>query len=122
MYGVILQDLHSDEFEFNPLLPADEDGLRERIDALAEWCIGFMQGVMHDGERRYLDSAGTLREAFDDILAMSRIDGASVGADASMQLFEIEQYLRVAVKVVFEELSPPVAAMSMSAATNQDAN
>ena len=128
MYGVILQDLHSDEFEFNPLLPADEDGLRERIDALAEWCIGFMQGVMHDGERRYLDSAGTLREAFDDILAMSRIDGASVGADAEKQLFEIEQYLRVAVKVVFEELSPPVAAVSesatssMSSTTNQDAN
>ena len=110
MYGLILRDLQSDGFEFDLLLPGDEFSESQKIDALADWCDGFIQGFFHDGEEDIetrLDGVPDwVRKSVNDIMEIIRISGAGSDEETERQLFDIEEYLRVAVRAIFEELNP----------------
>ncbi len=106
LYGLILRDLQSEGFAFTLLL-ADEAGVAQKIESLADWCGGFLQGFLHDGEARLQRAPAPVRESLDDILTISRVDAdPGAGEAAERQLVEIEEYLRVATQVIFEELNP----------------
>ena len=134
MYGLILRDLQCDGFAFDLLLAdgAADDGEPDnessaaneideidearRLESVADWCGGFIQGFFHDGAggKNPLDGISgtardTVRESVDDILEISRVevnlDARTAGEETQKQLVEIEQYLRVAVQVIFEELN-----------------
>lgn len=112
LYGLILRDLQSDGFEFSLLLPDGDhgNGQSSRIESLADWCGGFIQGFLHDGEHNLKDAPDPVREAVNDIMEISRVD-VDAGADegSERQMLEIEEYLRVAVQIIFEELNPAAA-------------
>ena len=96
--------LQGDEFEFGLLLPDDDTAIGERSSAIALWCQGFMIGLLYDGltvERLPDDTA----EAANDILSIAALED-SVDDDESSEraLTEIEEYLRVAVQLVYEEI------------------
>ncbi len=111
MYDLLLRALQTDGFEFTLLLPDEDGGDAHRLELLSEWCHGFLQGFVHDGEDQLASVAGPVREALDDILAISQIAlDAQPDADTERRLFEIEEYLRVAVQVIFEELNPNAGA------------
>lgn len=111
MYGLILRDLQSDDFAFTLLLPDECCDLARRIEALADWCGGFMQGFLHDGAGRQDGIPATVRESIDDIMEISRLDGdARADEQSERQLFELEEYLRVAARLIFEELNPAAPA------------
>ena len=113
LYGLILRDLQSDGFEFSPLLPDGLCGDAQSIESLADWCGGFVQGFLHDDAARLDRVPDAVRESVNDIMEISRVEvEARVEADADAfdeterQLVEIEEYLRVAIQVIFEELNP----------------
>ena len=128
LYGLILRDLQSDGFEFSPLLPdgACLDGTcsdAQSIESLADWCGGFVQGFLHDDAARLDGVPDAVRESVNDIMEISRVEvQARVEADADAdafdeterQLVEIEEYLRVAIQVIFEELNPRAASAGMA--------
>ncbi len=125
MYGLILRDLQSDGFGFNLLLADDGFSDAQRIESLADWCAGFIQGFLHDADgKTLLDGIPKrARESVNDIMEISRVDSDSDPAseENERQLVEIEEYLRVAVQVIFEELTPnrrqPAAAGTAVAGT-----
>ena len=113
LYGLILRDLQSDDFQFNLLLPDDSFSDDVRIESLADWCDGFVQGFFHDGlaDDEKDGVPERVRESINDIMEISRIDvnvdEAEDAEDAEAterQLVEIEEYLRVAIQVIFEEM------------------
>lgn len=113
LYDLILRDLQSDGFEFSPLLPDGDCGGAQSIESLADWCDGFVQGFLHDGADRLDGVPGAVRESVNDIMEISRVDvevDASAGEETERQLAEIEEYLRVAIRVIFEELNPHAGA------------
>lgn len=99
------------ELEFEPLLPADDRRLGERIEALALWCHGFVAGLADAGVA--LDAAGERRneqidEIVKDFLEISNVD-SRIEADgdideADFSYAELTEFVRVAVQIVFEEL------------------
>lgn len=119
LHEMIVRDLHADGFRFNLLLPGDPASPARKTAALADWCGGFLQGFLHDhdSEAPLADFPATVREAIDDITAISRADAPPPPGEAlERQLFEIEEYLRVATQLIFEELNPAPPAANHTAA------
>ncbi|MDD9823080.1 MAG: UPF0149 family protein [Gammaproteobacteria bacterium] len=115
LQALAARDLRADDFQFNLLLPHDDAGAAPKTAAVADWCGGFAQGFLHDGEAALATCPAVVREAFDDIMAISCADApppdSGNGGEAALrQLAEIEEYLRVAVQLIFEELNPPAGA------------
>ena len=124
LQAMAARDLRADDFQFNLLLPHDDAGAAPKTAAVADWCGGFAQGFLHDGEAALATCPAVVREAFDDIMAISCADapppntGDGDGGEAALrQLAEIEEYLRVAVQLIFEELNPPAGATTTAETT-----
>lgn len=118
MYAIIRRELCADGFDFNLLLPDTMSSRAQRVEAMSDWCDGFLQGFLHDADEDG-NAAGnefarwpeTVREAVRDVLTISRVGGdAGVGAsgngeEVDKQLAEIEEFLRVATQVIFDAIA-----------------
>lgn len=108
--------LTSPELTFAPLLPSDDAPLEEQVQALALWCHGFLGGLglssPGDAERRGGD--GAIAEILADFAEISRAglsdEEAAGRGQPDFALAEIQEYVRVSVQIVFEELERPRAA------------
>lgn len=107
-------DLLSDEMGFEPLLPGDAFPLAERVEALAEWCGGFLYGL---SSQRTLDIRGMSEEARETVRDFTQFTQAGFDAsgdpEAEENAFaEVVEYVRVGAQLLFLELRPrpPAAA------------
>ena len=99
--------LEGDQFDFKPFSPSDDCMLRERIDALADWCRGFVLGLMSGVAERINEYPGDVPELVRDIMAISEAE-VSQDDDPEGQeraLTEIEEYVRVAAQLIYDELN-----------------
>ena len=98
--------LLDDEFEFELFLPEDdESNLIERVDALRQWCKGFLFGI------GFANKATKFSQQTQEILK----DGAEItNLDADIELedeeaendfMELTEYLRAAVLALRDEFS-----------------
>lgn len=91
------------EFGFEPMLPV-EATLSERVDALAEWCRGFVYGLAAGG----LEDPGQLKgDAGEFVRDTLQIGEAQADAEAPEEaqerdLAEIVEYVRIGVQLVYE--------------------
>ena len=94
--------LASDEFEFDLFLPEDDASLIEQVEALKNWCRGFLFGV----------GSGTaasnwpkdVREILKDITEFTKLDANAEGEEDERAFVEITEYLRSAVLLLRDEL------------------
>lgn len=105
-----LEDLGDSELLFMPLLPDDEEDLAARVNALAEWCQGFLVGfgtAVRPEDVRLQDES--IRETLQDIVHVSQVDGGAQDNDESDEnaYAELYEFVRMAVIHLFEELAPP---------------
>jgi uncharacterized protein YgfB (UPF0149 family) len=104
------------ELEFAPLLPDDDAPLDEQVQALALWCQGFLSGVATTAPSAALNRAAgaPLGEILRDFAEISRAglseDEAAGLGQPDFALAEIQEYVRVSVQIVFEELGAERAA------------
>lgn len=95
---------------FQPLLPADEDALADRVDGLAQWCQGFNHGLfvaarIADAQAE-LDSGDTAEIMRDFAeLAQAVVDGDTDDPAGEAAYAELVEYVRVSVQLVYEELT-----------------
>ena len=99
LYTVTGEAMKDDEFSFNLLLPDDETALEHRVQALTEWCSGFLAGVAHAGSRRQNAWSSDAKEILEDIAAMSMaaITDEETEDESEGSYIEIVEYLRFAV-------------------------
>lgn len=94
---------------FTPLLPDDDSSRQRRTAALAQWCEGYLHGLVsqqHDDAIRTRLAADPIAGIITDLLAITQ---ATVGDDEpeddEAAYAEIVEYVRVAVQLVYEELA-----------------
>jgi uncharacterized protein YgfB (UPF0149 family) len=94
--------------QFEPLLPDDGAALDARTVALAQWCQGFLYGLGGGAIRDINALPGQVGEIVRDLAEITR-----AGADADdneeaneSAYVELVEFVRIAVQLVFEELSP----------------
>jgi uncharacterized protein YgfB (UPF0149 family) len=98
------------ELRFAPLLPSDDAPLEEQVQALALWCHGFLGGLgaSAPGVAKQPDADGSVPEILRDFAEISRAalsEDEAAGRDhPDFALAEIQEYVRVSVQIVFDEL------------------
>lgn len=91
------------EFGFEPMLPV-EATLSERVDALADWCRGFVYGLAAGGLRDPGALEGDAGEFLRDALEIgeAQADAEAPEEEQERDLAEIVEYVRVGVQLVYE--------------------
>jgi yecA family protein len=104
-----LEDLQASELIFTPLLPDDDAALNARVQALADWCQGFLVGfgtaVRPNDARLHEES---VKETLQDVVHVANVDPTAQENDdgdegAYAELFE---FVRMAAIHLFEEMAP----------------
>ena len=117
-----LSDLHQSTLEmmndatgeFKLLLMDDDDPLPERVEALAAWCQGFIYGLAAGGIKEGSELPEDTAELLKDMVEISRaghdVDDAGVEEsddnDDEVAYMEIQEYVRMGVLLIYEELQP----------------
>ena len=105
LYEQVSAQLHDREAGFALLLPDDDGDVVGRTEALAEWCRGFLLGLLHDHVLAVNELPGEAKESVGDLLAISDMEAwQDDPEDNDWALAEVEEYVRVAVQLVYEEL------------------
>ena len=96
----------SEAFEFQPLLPDDTAGLAARLEALANWCQGFLFGISHAGVSDIQALPGELPEVVEDLINISRAEDFELENEEEDEAayMELVEYVRVGVQLFHEEL------------------
>ena len=107
--------------DFKLLLPDDDDSLPERVEAIAAWCQGFIYGLAAGGIQQESELPEDTEELLKDMVEISRAghdvdDGGDKAANEDedeVALMEIEEYVRMGVLLIYEELQPLQAAQTI---------
>ena len=105
LYGETNAALASGLMDFAPLLPDDDVPLEARVNALADWCNGFLFGLGAG-----LPAQGQWPEAVQEIVRdFTEIGRAGVGDEETEETnetsyAELVEYLRASGQLVYDEL------------------
>lgn len=101
-------NLGSGEMGLQLLLPADDEALGYRAEALGLWCRGFLSGFgMHGAVPGLTDEA---REFLQDLARISQLDPEQANNEAGERdLQEIVEYARMGAQMLFDERPEPAA-------------
>lgn len=120
LYASIVTAFENTDFSFRPLLPGDDCALQDRVIALSQWCQYFLSGLGDSGfkgrgfkgQSRFSADA---MDAINDIAAIAQVGFEGDGEDDDeADLFELEEHVRMAAMVIFNELNGPPAASAPS--------
>lgn len=103
----VLEALHSSDLEFEPLLPADDAPLAERVAALAAWCDGYLYGAAAGAPKPELLRDGDVGEYLRDLADIARAE-LEPGRDADAgegDYFELVEFVRAGAQLAFDELA-----------------
>jgi uncharacterized protein len=91
---------------FEPLLPADDDRVMARANALVEWCRGFVGGLGLAGNDAAEELSDNAREVLADLSRIAASDLESGDNDDDENDFtEVFEYVRVGVMLLQSELT-----------------
>lgn len=95
---------------FAPLLPGDGESMSVVTSGMAEWCEGFLHGLVLEAQSQALKdklAAEPISDIIKDLLEITRADvGEDDDEDANEEaLTELVEYLRVTTQLIYEELS-----------------
>jgi hypothetical protein len=104
------QQLSARQSEFTLLLPDDDEAMQARAAAMAQWCEGFLHGLVsekHGDKLRERLAADPLADIIKDLLEITRAIVADGEDDDSSEgaFSDLAEYLRVAAQLTYEELA-----------------
>lgn len=102
--------LTDDDYTFDLMLPdADKDSLSEAVEAMRDWCQGFLFGIGFSQSNS--NWTGEVGEIVKDIVEITKLEAFSEVDDSEEDheaFVEIQEYLRVAVQLIRNEMAGSV--------------
>lgn len=104
------QQLSERQSEFMLLLPHDDDPAQVRVEAMSQWCEGFLHGLVSEAyadELREQLARDPLSDIIKDMVEISRATAGDEPDEQSNEIAfsELVEYLRVAAQLTYEELA-----------------
>ena len=105
LFQVSRQTLQDEDFSFVLLIPlGDDHSIVDRTEAVAAWCRGFLLGLSAGGLKEFASLPDAVREALEDLLDIAEVVAEDEeGEQQEQALFEIEEYVRVATQLVYDD-------------------
>ncbi|HHT9887525.1 TPA: UPF0149 family protein [Legionella pneumophila] len=106
VFSISQQQMNNFDFEFEMLLPDDDESLITRAQAFSEWCEGFTQGLTIAGvgmEQFYEEES---QDALQHLIEFAELDCETleVGEEDERALMEVSEYTRMAVLRLHSDL------------------
>ncbi|MGD9660097.1 MAG: UPF0149 family protein [Porticoccaceae bacterium] len=106
LYISIVAAFESADLSFHALLPDDDTPLADRVMALSDWCQYFLSGLGDSGLRGEVNLSEEVKGAIGDLAAIARVGYEGGGEeDDEADLFELEEFVRMAAMLIFTELN-----------------
>lgn len=102
----IMEEMYSEEFGLQLLLPDDDTSMALRVEALVNWCHGFLNGV---GVSEGIIQAGMSEECeeiLNDFSQICRLGFDEEETEEEQSLMELIEYTRMGAIMIYEELQP----------------
>lgn len=93
------------DYNFQLLLPDDDIPLLERSRALAEWCGGYVMGLLESGLNEFDKLPQDAAEVARDLVEISQLDVSVEVSGSESDLMQLEEYVRVGVQIIHTELT-----------------
>ena len=105
LFEVTRAQFDSSSFDFHLLLPEDEAGLASRVEALGQWCQGFLAGLGFAGLQQLDNLPGELPEIVKDMNEIARAERYELAGDEEDEsaYAELVEYVRMGVLLFREE-------------------
>ena len=101
-----IEQMHSAEFGLQLLLPDDETSIALRVEALVNWCHGFLNGFgVSEGENQ-AGISSNCNEVLEDFAQICRLGLDGEDTEDELSLVELMEYARMGAILIFEELQP----------------
>ena len=106
LFNATEKQLAGEDFDFQLFLPDDNSGLYARIEALSNWCQGFLFGLSKGGLTDPDGLPGELPEIVKDIVEISRAESYELDDDAQDEkdFMELVEFVRVAIQLFVGEM------------------
>lgn len=106
LYQTTEQQLNNIDFEFELFLPDDEEKINDRLDALGEWCSGFLLGLSIGGITDIRSLPDEISAFLNDCLEIARVGNAELNhsEDDETSYSDLVEYVRMGVMTLFEEI------------------
>ncbi len=97
-------EFEEDGFNFQVLLPGDDDSLHDRVENLSRWCVGFLEGLDLAGSIPDKSLPRECREVIDDISSIAYVEvDPEESLDEQEFAFEtVSEHVRTAVQLYYE--------------------
>lgn len=102
--GASAAALAGEEAGLQLFLPEDDAVLALRTEALINWCNAFLYGLGVAGLRDQSSLSPEAREVLEELTEVSRLDPQAEGEEDEQAFFEVSEFVRVAVMLLYEEL------------------
>jgi uncharacterized protein len=111
--------LREGELDFELLLPGDDAGMPVRVEALADWCRGFLLGfnMVRGAAAALPDDATEVLEDFGHV-AEAMPESGDDDEDTDRAFAELTEYVRVGAQLLYEEVFPADARSNLRAPEN----
>ncbi|WP_028470549.1 UPF0149 family protein [Neptunomonas japonica] len=117
LYQQTLGQMESFSLELTMLLPDDDATLAQRVESLGRWCQGFMTGFGYQGKQTDKSLSDEAKDVLRDLSEISQVaNEVDDGEDSEADLMQLEEYVRMAVLMLFSECN-----LSSDAVSNPDA-
>lgn len=90
--------LEDQQLGFTPWLPSDSQPCAQRLQALAEWCRAFVEGLLSVRRDALSSLSGEARELLNDLIDIGEVDSDIGESDQEeRELEELTEFVKVAV-------------------------
>lgn len=106
LFNATQKQLSGHDFEFALFLPDDHAGLFSRIEALSNWCQGFLLGLSQGGLTDPDGLPGELPEIVKDLVEISRAESYELDDETQDEkdYMELVEFVRVAIQLFVDEM------------------
>lgn len=106
LYDLSAQQLKEFLFEFQLLLPGENESLPQRAEALTLWCQGFLTGLKLSQVQIVDREPSEMTEALNDLIEIAKMDYEEVVASEEDEAAYIElvEYVRMAIILIYQDL------------------
>ncbi|STY31696.1 Putative conserved exported protein precursor [Legionella wadsworthii] len=106
VFSISQQQINSMDFEFEMMLPHEDESLLLRAQAFSEWCEGFTQALTLSGISANQFQEEEAQDAFQHLIEFAELDCDTLDVDEEDEraLMEVSEYARMAVLRLHSDL------------------